>query len=82
MLKVADVRKKMSYGAPWEQGACESGMASLLDLEAPGLVPDAGGSSLAQRKLGSSATSMVDGSGDGWWCHHVRRSLAWTRAAA
>ena len=34
---------EMSCGAPWEQGAGVSGTTSLLDLEAPGLVPDAGG---------------------------------------
>ena len=37
---------RMSYGAPWDQGVGVSDTTPLLDLEAPGLVPDADGNGL------------------------------------
>ena len=40
----------MSYGAPWEQGVGEADTTSLLSLEEPGLVPDAGESVLGAKK--------------------------------
>ena len=42
--------KKMSYGAPWEQGVGEADTTSLLSLEEPGLVPGASGSDPGAKK--------------------------------
>ena len=40
----------MSCGAPWEQGVGVSDTTPLLDLEVPGLVPDADGNGLSAKQ--------------------------------